>query len=128
MSSKAIKAVRGVKDIFPPEISRWRRLEETARRILEQAVKAFPAGAHRSKEKPVIKPPAGSYYAAVETARGLYATWFVSDGGAKPYRIKSRSPGFSNLAAMNEMARGGKIADVVAILSTLDLIIPDIDR
>lgn len=106
------------------------RIEEMRQslRILEQAAKSFPGGQYRSKEKPVIKLPAGAHFSSVETARGMNCTWFVSDGGTKPYRVKTRSPGFSNLAALNEMARGGKIADIVAILSTLDLIIPDIDR
>ena len=45
-----------------------------------------------------------------------------------PYRLKFRSPGFSNLSALDKMARGGKIADLVAIMSTLDLVVPDIDR
>jgi NADH-quinone oxidoreductase subunit D/NADH-quinone oxidoreductase subunit C/D len=97
-------------------------------RILEQALESFPGGQYRSKEKPNYKVPAGSYYANVETARGLFATYMVSDNSFKPYRIKSRSPNLSNLSALDEMARGGKIADLVAILSTLDLIIPDIDR
>ncbi len=106
------------------------RIEEMRQslRILEQAAASFPAGPFRAKEKPNLRLPAGSHYAAVETARGLYATYIVSDGGAKPYRIKSRSPGMSNLSALPVMAQGGKIADMVAILSTLDLIIPDIDR
>jgi len=106
------------------------RIEEMRQslRILEQAAKAFPEGAYRSKEKPNIRLPAGSHFASVETARGMNSTYIVSDGGAKPYRVKTRSPGYSNLSAMHEMARGCKIADVVAILSTLDLIIPDIDR
>ena len=106
------------------------RMEEMRQslRILEQAAKAMPAGPYRAKEKPNYKVPAGSYYASVETARGLHCTYMVSENSFKPYRIKSRSPGFSNLAALNEMAAGGKIADLVAILSTLDLIIPDIDR
>lgn len=96
--------------------------------ILEQAMAGFPAGQHRFKEKASYKVPAGTYFASVETARGMHCTYMVSDNSFKPYRIKSRSPGFSNLAAINEMAAGGKIADLVAILSTLDLIIPDIDR
>jgi NADH-quinone oxidoreductase subunit D len=54
--------------------------------------------------------------------------YLVSDGSASPYRIKYRSPGFSNLSALNTMARGYKIGDLVAIMATLDLVIPDIDR
>ena len=80
------------------------------------------------RRSPATRFRPGSYFAAVETARGMHCTYMVSDNCFKPYRIKSRSPSFSNLSALNEMAAGGKIADLVAILSTLDLIIPDIDR
>ena len=106
------------------------RMEEMRQsvRILEQAAASFPEGPHRAKEKPVYKLPAGSYFSSVETARGMFGTYIVSDGGLKPYRIKSRSPNLSNLAPIAEMAAGGKIADLVAILSTLDIIVPDIDR
>ncbi len=114
-------------DCFDRYLVRMEEMRQSLR-ILEQAAAGFPAGQHRSKEKPSYKVPAGSYFAAVETARGMHCTYMVSDNSFKPYRIKSRSPGFSNLAALNEMAAGGKIADLVAILSTLDLIIPDIDR
>jgi NADH:ubiquinone oxidoreductase subunit D len=112
-------------------LDRYRvRIEEMRQsiRILEQATASFPEGPYRSKEKPVYKIPAGAYFSSVETARGLFGTYIVSDGGLKPYRIKSRSPNFSNLAPIGEMAAGGKIADLVAILSTLDIIVPDIDR
>lgn len=106
------------------------RMEEMRQsiRILEQAADGFPEGQYRSKEKPAYKVPAGSYFASVETARGMNCTYMVSDNSFKPYRIKTRSPNFSNLSALNEMAAGGKIADLVTILSTLDIIVPDIDR
>ena len=108
----------------------WVRMEEMRQsiRILEQAAKHFPPDPYRSKEKPNYKVPAGSYYASVETARGMFCTYMVSENAMKPYRIKSRSPNFSNLSAINEMSAGGKIADLVTILSTLDIIVPDIDR
>ncbi|MEK7719504.1 MAG: NADH-quinone oxidoreductase subunit D, partial [Bacteroidota bacterium] len=63
-----------------------------------------------------------------ESARGEFGVYIVSDGKKKPYRVKFRSPGFSNLFALNKMDSGHKIADLVAIMSTLDLVIPDIDR
>ena len=50
------------------------------------------------------------------------------EGGTTPYRIKFRSPGFSNLSALGHMAKGGKIGDLMATMGTLDLVIPDIDR
>jgi NADH-quinone oxidoreductase subunit D len=114
-------------DCLDRYLVRMREMRESVR-ILEQAAASFPEGPYRAKEKPNYKVPAGSYFSAVETARGLFGTYFVSDNSFKPYRVKSRSPNFSNLSALNEMAQGGKIADLVAILSTLDLIIPDIDR
>ena len=52
----------------------------------------------------------------------------MSEGGTSPYRCKFRSPNFSNLSAIPEMAKGGKIGDLVAIMATVDLVIPDIDR
>jgi NADH-quinone oxidoreductase subunit D len=106
------------------------RMEEMAEsvKILEQACATFPAGPYRSKEKPIIKLPAGAYFQWVESARGAYGTYIVSDGGTKPYRIKTRSPSFSNLSVIDEITRGVKIADLVTIMSTLDIVVPDIDR
>ena len=68
------------------------------------------------------------FYTRVETARGELGVYIVSEGGTTPYRIKFRSPGFSNLSALDHMARGSKLGDLVAMMGTLDLVIPDIDR
>jgi NADH-quinone oxidoreductase subunit D/NADH-quinone oxidoreductase subunit C/D len=106
------------------------RMEEMEQslRILEQAVARFPGGPHRSQPKQNYKLPKGSYYSQVETPRGLFGVYIVSDGDAKPYRLKYRSPNFSNLSVLNELAAGHKIADLITVMSTLDLVIPDIDR
>lgn len=96
--------------------------------IIEQLVDNIPADGHTAKMKPIIKLPAGEYFQRVETARGEFAVYVVSDGDKKPYRVKFRSPNFSNLFVMNELAKGGKIADLIAISGSLDLVIPDIDR
>jgi NADH-quinone oxidoreductase subunit D/NADH-quinone oxidoreductase subunit C/D len=106
------------------------RMEEMAQsvRILEQAVKDFPGGPYRSKEKAAYSLPQGSYYSQVETARGLLGTYIIAKGGAKPYRVKFRSPSFSNLSVLGEITVGHKIADMVAILATLDFVVPEIDR
>lgn len=106
------------------------KMEEMAQslRILEQAVKTFPSGPFRSKEQAAYRLPQGSYYSQVETARGLLGTYIIAEGGAKPYRVKFRSPSFSNLSALSEMAVGHKIADLVTILATLDFVVPEIDR
>jgi NADH-quinone oxidoreductase subunit D len=72
--------------------------------------------------------PAGEVYTAVEAPKGEFGIYMISDGANKPYRMKIRAPGFPHLAAMDEMARGHMIADVVAILSTMDIVFGEIDR
>jgi len=96
--------------------------------IIEQLIDNIPEGDHQLKMKGVIKLPEGEYYQRVETARGDFGIYIISDGKKNPYRVKFRSPGFSNLSALNKISKGFKIADLVAIMGTLDLVIPDIDR
>ena len=96
--------------------------------IIEKLIDNIPEGEIKVPTKAVIKLPKGEYYQKVETARGEFGVYIISEGQKAPYRLKFRSPGFSNLSALNHMAKGCKIADLVAIMSTLDLVIPDIDR
>jgi len=96
--------------------------------ILEQLVDNIPSGDYTAKMKPIIKLPAGDYFQRVETARGELGVYIISDGNKTPYRIKFRSPNLSNLFIINKIASGYKIADLVAINGSLDLVIPDIDR
>jgi NADH-quinone oxidoreductase subunit D len=95
--------------------------------ILEQLVDNIPAGSIMLDLK-AIKAPKGEYYQRVETARGELGVFIVSDNAPSPARIKFRSPNFSNLFIINKLASGHKIADLVAISGSLDLVIPDIDR
>jgi NADH-quinone oxidoreductase subunit D/NADH-quinone oxidoreductase subunit C/D len=97
-------------------------------RIIEQLIDNIPEGDYQAKTKAVLKLPKGEFYTRVETARGELGVYIVSEGGTTPYRIKFRSPGFSNLSALDHMARGSKIGDLIAMMGTLDLVIPDIDR
>jgi len=96
--------------------------------IIEQLIDNIPEGPFAVKMKPIIKLPEGEYYQRVETARGELGVYIISDGNKNPYRIKFRSPNFSNLSVLNHIAKGFKIADLVAIGGSLDLVIPDIDR
>ena len=96
--------------------------------IIEQLIDNIPEGDFQAKTKAVLKLPKGEFYSRVETARGEFGVYIVSEGGMTPYRIKFRSPGFSNLSALDHMARGSKLGDLVAMMGTLDLVIPDIDR
>ena len=96
--------------------------------IVEQLIDHIPEGDIQAKTKAVLKLPKGEFYSRVETARGDLGVYIVSEGGTTPYRIKFRSPGFSNLSAMETMCKGGKIGDFVAVMGSVDLVIPDIDR
>ena len=72
--------------------------------------------------------PAGEVYAAVEAPKGEFGVYLVSDGANKPYRVKVRAPGFAHLAALDEMVRGHMLADVVAVIGTLDIVFGELDR
>ena len=72
--------------------------------------------------------PEGEVYAAVEHPKGEFGIYLVSDGANKPYRLKARAGGFAHLAAMNELTTGHMLADVVAIIGTMDIVFGEIDR
>ncbi len=72
--------------------------------------------------------PPGEAYAAVEAPKGEFGIYMISDGANKPYRVKIRAPGFAHLSALDEMARGHMIADVVAIIGTQDIVFGEVDR
>ncbi|QWT46073.1 NADH-quinone oxidoreductase subunit D [Azospira inquinata] len=75
-----------------------------------------------------IHVPEGEVYAAIEHPKGEFGIYLVSDGANKPYRMKIRAPGYPHLAAMDEMAKGHMIADVVTIIGTQDIVFGEIDR
>ena len=70
----------------------------------------------------------GEAYAAVEAPKGEFGIYLISDGANKPYRLKIRPPGFAHLSAIDEMCRGHMLADVVAVIGTLDIVFGEIDR
>ncbi|MDH4274295.1 MAG: NADH-quinone oxidoreductase subunit D, partial [Gammaproteobacteria bacterium] len=72
--------------------------------------------------------PEGEVYSAVEHPKGEFGVYLISDGANKPYRLKVKAPGFAHLSALDEMSRGHMIADVVAIIGTLDVVFGEIDR
>lgn len=72
--------------------------------------------------------PAGEAYAAIEHPKGEFGIYLVSDGANKPYRVKIRAAGFPHLAAIDEMIRGHMIADLVAVISSIDIVFGEIDR
>jgi len=99
-----------------------------ANRIVEQALESVPEGEIKTKTPTVFRPPKGEVYARIESTRGEMGFYIISDGTTIPYRVKLRTASFSNLAVLPEMSRGWKIADIVAIFASLDVIMPDVDR
>ncbi len=97
-------------------------------KIIDQLIDNIPEGDYTAKMKAVLKLPAGEYYQRVETARGELGVYCISDGNKTPFRLKFRSPNFSNLGVLDKISRDSKIADLVAIGASLDFVIPDIDR
>lgn len=107
---------------------RMREMRESIR-IVEQLIDNIPEGKHLlMKPGAKIRVPEGVYYSQMETARGVFGALIVADGTERPYRLHMRTPNFHNLWAVTVAAPGWKVADLVAILSSLDLVIPDIDR
>jgi NADH-quinone oxidoreductase subunit D len=131
------------------------RLNETREsiRIVRQILDRMPAGDYRIQDKKLTPPPrsridesmealihhfklftegfkvpTGETYAAVESPRGELGCYLVSDGSNKPYRMHIRAPSFVNLQALAPMLRGGLIADAVAVISTVDPVLGDVDR
>jgi NADH-quinone oxidoreductase subunit D len=101
---------------------------EQSLRIIEQALDRLPAGPFMGKVPRVLKVPPGDTCYAVEAARGRFMVRIVSDGKDTPYRVKLRTPSFSNLSLYEEASRGMILPDALAMLGSLDLVIPDIDR
>ncbi len=116
------------------------RLEKTPGPVLTEDKKVAPprrAEMKRSMEALIhhfklytegLHVPEGEIYAAVEAPKGEFGVYLVSDGGNKPYRCKIRAPGFAHLQAMDRMNRGHMIADVAAILGSLDIVFGEVDR
>ncbi|WP_250645641.1 NADH-quinone oxidoreductase subunit D [Salidesulfovibrio onnuriiensis] len=101
-------------------------------KIVEQALDQLENAddGHVAKKAPNagFTPPEGEAYGVVEGARGKIGVYVASNGDKKPYRVKLRSPSFSNLSLFADCAQGSLLADAVSILGSLDLVIPEIDR
>jgi len=115
-------------DIFDRYLVRLAEMEQSLR-IIEQACDKLPNGPIMAEKVPKrIKPAVGEVYQGVETARGEFGMYVVSQGDVKPYRIKLRTPSFANLSLFPELAVDTLVADLVAILGSIDVVIPEIDR
>jgi len=106
------------------------RMEEMrqSRRIILQAIESIPEGPILARVGKVIKPPPGEVYHSIEAPKGELGYYIVSDGTTQPYRLRIRPPSFINLEAFDKMVRGHLVADVVAIIGTLDIVLGEVDR
>jgi NADH-quinone oxidoreductase subunit D len=106
------------------------RMEEMRQsmRIIRQAVDGLPDGPIMAKIPKVLKPPVGEIYHSIEAPKGELGYFIVSDGSTQPYRIRVRPPSFVNLQALDVMCRGALVADVIAVIGTLDIVLGEVDR
>jgi NADH-quinone oxidoreductase subunit D len=106
------------------------RMEEMRQsvRILRQACANLPDGPIMAKVSKVLKPPIGEAYVPIEAPKGELGYYIVSDGSTQPYRVRVRPPSFINLQALDQMVRGTLLADVVAVIGTIDIVLGEVDR
>ena len=101
-------------------------------KIVLQTLEDLPEGAISSRPAvrvaQAVKPIEGEVYARIEAPRGELGVYLVSDGSAKPFRLKWRAPSFSNLALLPHLVVGHKLADIMAILGSLDPVFGEVDR
>ena len=108
----------------------WVRVEEMLEsvKIIRQAAKDLPDGDVKEKIPKMVKVPKGEIYVRTETPRGELGYFIVSENSKIPYRVKVRSPAFCNLSVLQAIVPGVMVADLVAILGSLDIVLGEIDK
>jgi NADH-quinone oxidoreductase subunit D len=114
-------------DTYDRYIVRIQEMRQSVR-IVRQCVERLAPGPIFGKVGKVIKPPVGEVYHSIEGPKGELGYFVVSDGTTNPYRVRVRPPLFANLQALDIMIRGHLVADVVAVIGTLDIVLGEVDR
>jgi NADH-quinone oxidoreductase subunit D len=97
-------------------------------KIVRQALETLPEGEIMAKVPRVMKPEAGESVGRVESARGELAYYVISDGTAKAHRVRARTGSFTAMSIIEDISPGLMVADLVALISSLDVVAPEIDR
>jgi len=106
---------------------RIREMEQSAR-LVRQCLEKMPEGPYWNKSKKKLKPPAGEVYVRTEAPRGELGFYLISRGEERPYRLRIRTGSFSAMSIVGKMSPGLMVADMIALISSLDVIAPEIDR
>lgn len=114
-------------DCFDMTMVRMAEIRESIK-IIRQVIRMLPEGPVLAKVRPNLRPRVGDYYSRVEGPRGEVGVFLVSDGTGKPYRLKWRAPTFSHLQLCELMSKGQKIADLIAAVGAIDVIMGECDR
>jgi NADH-quinone oxidoreductase subunit D len=114
-------------DTYDRYLVRMEEMKQSAL-IIEQALDGLPEGPVMAKVPKIIKPPVGDVYHSIEAPKGELGVYMVSDGTGKPYRMRIRPPSYINLQSLKRMAVGHLVADVVALIGTLDIVLGEVDR
>ncbi len=114
-------------DTYDRYLVRMQEMRQSVR-IIRQCVDRIAPGPIMGKVGKVIKPPVGEVYHSIEAPKGELGYFVVSDGSTHPYRVRVRPPSFVNLQALDIMIRGHLVADVVAVIGTLDIVLGEVDR
>ena len=114
-------------DTYDRYLVRMEEMKQSAI-IIEQALDGLPEGPVMAKVPKIIKPPVGEIYHSIEAPKGEIGVYMVSDGTGKPYRMRIRPPSYINLQSLKRMSIGHLVADVVALIGTLDIVLGEVDR
>lgn len=114
-------------DTYDRYLVRMEEMKQSAL-IIEQALDGLPEGPVMAKVPKLIKPPVGDVYHSIEAPKGELGVYMVSDGTGKPYRMRIRPPSYINLQSLKRMSIGHLVADVVALIGTLDIVLGEVDR
>lgn len=114
-------------DVYNRYIVRMKEIRQSVR-IIEQALAKLPEGDIKAKVPKIIKVPAGEVFHSIEAAKGELGFYIKANGTDKPERMKMKSPSFINMQSLELMCKGNLIADVVAVLGSLDIVVGEIDK